>query len=134
LDAYDFMPLPVGPTFDFRQMQLARIRQARCLTFTRNLVGLDTAGGPVAPRDLRSGPALSRPVSVQVGVVTNDIDAGRSIAFFNHLGYRARSVGSQGLGTRVYVEARTLGDIETIIGTAQQAGFIGSYPSRYVTF
>ena len=42
LDAYDFLPLPVGPAFDFRQMQIARIQQARCLTFTRNLVGLET--------------------------------------------------------------------------------------------
>ena len=71
---------------------------------------------------------------MQVGVVTNDEDAGRAIAFFNRLGYRARSVGSPGLGTRVYVEARTLGEIETIVGLAQEAGFIGPYPSRYVTF
>jgi hypothetical protein len=122
LDAYDFMPLPVGPAFDFRQMQLARIRQARCLTFTRNLVGLDTVGGIVAPREAPSGPALIRPVALQVGVVTNDNDAERAMAFFNHLGYRTRSVGSPGLGTRVYVEARTLGNIETIIGLAQQVG------------
>jgi hypothetical protein len=134
LDAYDFMPLPVGPAFDFRQMQLARIRQARCLTFTRNLVGLDTVGGIVAPREAPSGPALIRPVAVQVGVVTNDNDAERAMAFFNHLGYRTRSVGSPGLGTRVYVEARTLGNIETIIGLAQEVGFIGPYPSRYATF
>ena len=41
-----------------------------------------------------AGPVLSRPVAVQVGVVTNDHDVGRAIAFFNRLGYRARSVGS----------------------------------------
>ena len=41
LDSYDFLPVPVGPAFDFRQMQIARIQQARCLTFTRNLVGLE---------------------------------------------------------------------------------------------
>ena len=132
-DAYEFMPL-AGPTFDFRQMQLARIRQARCLTFTRNLVGLDTAAGRVASREASSGPFLNRSVAVQVGVVTTDVDAGRAMAFFSHLGYRARSVGSPGLGTRVYVEARALGDIEAIIGSAQQVGFIGPYPSRYVTF
>ena len=35
LNSYDFLPVPVGPGFDFRQMQIARIQQARCLTFTR---------------------------------------------------------------------------------------------------
>ena len=85
-------------------------------------------------REAPSGPVLSRPAAVQVGVVTNYQDAGRAIAFFNRLGYRARSVGSPRLGTRVYVEARTLGDIETIVGLAQEAGFVGPYPSRYAIF
>ena len=134
LDSYDFLPLPGGPAFDFRQMQIARIQQARCLTFTRNLVGLEAKAGQVADREAPSGPVLSRPAAVQVGVVTNDQDAGRAIAFFNRFGYRARSVGSPGLGARVYVEARTLGEIETIVGLAREAGFIGPYPSRYVIF
>ena len=73
-------------------------------------------------------------VAVQAGVVTNDQDAGRAIAFFNRFGYRARSVGSPRLGARVYVAARTLGEIETIVGLARGAGFIGSYASRYVVF
>jgi hypothetical protein len=71
---------------------------------------------------------LNRPVAVQVGVVTNDDDVGRAIAFFSRLGYRARSVGAPRLGARVYVEARTLGDIERIVGLAQKAGFVGPTP------
>lgn len=134
LDSYDFLPVPGGPAFDFRQMQIARIQQARCLTFTRNLVGIEAKGGQTSGREPPSGPVLSRAVAVQVGVVTNVDDAGRAIAYFNRLGYRARSVGSPRLGTRVYAEARTLGDIQTIVGLAQEAGFIGPYPSRYVVF
>ena len=134
LDSYDFLPVQVGPTFDFRQMQIARIQQARCLTFTRNLVGLEANGSQAARGKAQSGPVLTRPAAVQAGVVTNDEDARRAIAFFNGLGYRARSVGSPRLGTRVYVEARTLGDIRSIVVLAQEVGFIGPYPSRYVTF
>lgn len=134
LDSYDFLPVPVGPAFDFRQMQIARIQQARCLTFTRNLVDLEGKAGQAADREAPSGPVLSRAAAVQVGVVTNYQDVVRAIAYFNRLGYRARSVGSPGLGARVYVEARTLGEIQTIVGVAQEAGFIGPYPSRYVIF
>ena len=105
LNSYDFLPVPVGPGFDFRQMQIARIQQARCLTFTRELVGLETFS--MTPREAPAGPFLRPAQAVQAGVVTSDADAGRAIAFFNRLGYRARSVGSAGLGTRVYVEART---------------------------
>ena len=134
LDAYDFLPQAVTPAFSFRQMQIARIQQARCLTFTRSLVGLETTGDAAASHKVHAGPVLNRPVAVQVGVVTNDDDVGRAIAFFNRLGYRARSVGAPRLGTRVYVEARTLGDIERIVGLAEEAGFVGPYPSRYATF
>ena len=80
------------------------------------------------------GPALGRPVAVQAGVVTSDADAGRARAFFEGLGYRARTQGSPRLGTRVFVEARTVGQVEDIVGVAGQAGFVGAFPSRFVTF
>ena len=67
-------------------------------------------------------------------IVTNMADEARSLAFFQALGYRARTVGAPDLGTRVYVEARSLGDIQNIVSIATNAGFIGPYPSRYVTF
>jgi len=134
LDAYDFVPLPGGPSFDFRQMQIARIHQARCLTFTRNLIGLDAIDAGAAGREASSGPVLSRSAAVQAGVFTTDDDARRSVAFFNRHGYRARTIGSPGLGTRVYVEAQFLGEVETIIGLAREVGFVGPYPSRYTVF
>lgn len=133
-DAYEALPTP---GFDFRQMQLAKIRQHGCLTFHRQLVGLEgavasTAAEPRLPAP--QGPRLAAPVAVHVGVVTSDADAARAVAFFEGLGYRARSVGTSRLGTRVYVEARTAADIERILATAREAGFVGPYVSRFARF
>ena len=73
-------------------------------------------------------------MAVQAGVVTNMEDAGRARAFFEGLGYRARTQGSPRLGTRVYVEARTAGQVEDIVGIAREAGFVGPYASRFVIY
>jgi hypothetical protein len=134
LDAFEFVPEPGGVGFDFRQMQLARIRQARCVTFSNDLAGLEAAAQALAPHALPGGPAFPTPVAVQAGVVTNGQDAARSLAFFAGLGYRARTVGWPELGTRVYVEARTPDQIADVIAIAERAGFIGPYPSRWVRF
>jgi hypothetical protein len=133
LDAIEFGPRPGMVGFDFRQQQIARIQQAKCLTFTRDLEGLEGLGARLAPHTPPGGPAL-RPVAVQAGVVTNMEDAGRTRAFFEGLGYRVRTRGSPRLGTRVYVEARTAGQVEDIVAIAREAGFVGPYPSRFVTF
>jgi hypothetical protein len=129
LDAIDFLPV-VG--FDFRQMQLARLRQARCLTFSADIAGLEAIVVPAGPA--AAGPVLRPRVAVQAGVVTNMEDDARARAFFERLGYRARSVGAPGLGRRIYVEATTQGEIGEIVGIAGQAGFVGAYPSRFVIF
>ena len=118
---------------DLWQMQIARIQQARCLTLTRDLVGLEQLGEDLAPQARPAGPAL-RPVAVQAGVVTNMDDDARARAFFEKLGFRARSVGAPRLGRRIYVEATSPQALQQILSIAQQAGFIGPYPSRYVTF
>ena len=133
LDGFDWLPTPtIG--FNFRQMQLARIRQANCITFTRDLAGLDTLPDePPAPQT-SSAVAFQRAQAVQAGVVTNADDANRAMAFFAAYGFRSRTIGYPGLGTRIYVQARTLGDIDRIVALAQQAGFVGPYPSRYVLF
>ncbi len=132
-DGFLFLPMPSAPGYDFRQQQLSRIRQAQCLTLTRKLAPMDTID---ASASLRSPPgqALRYAVAVQAGVVTNPADEARSLAFFQEHGFRARSVGAPGLGTRIYVEARTTGDIQDIVALAQRAGFVGPYPSRFVTF
>jgi hypothetical protein len=135
LDAIDFGPRPalVGG-FDFRQSLVAQVHQGRCLTFGDDIAGLEALGASPAPHAVPSGPALGRPVAVQAGVVTSDADAGRARAFFEGLGYRARTQGSPRLGTRVFVEARTAGQVEDIVGVAGQAGFVGAFASRFVTF
>lgn len=133
LDAIEEQPgLSVG--FDFRAQQIARIQQAKCLTFSRQIAGLEALATDLAPHVPPPGPTLVPSVAVQAGIVTSDADAGRARAFFEALGYRARSQGAPRLGTRVYVEARTVGQIEDIVATAARAGFVGPYPSRFVRF
>jgi hypothetical protein len=135
LDAIDFGPRPaVVGGFDFRQSLVARVHQGRCLTSSRDLDGIEALAASLAPHAPPAGPALRRAVVVQAGVVTNDADAGRARAFFEGLGYRARTQGSPRLGTRVFVEARTAGQVEDVIATAGQAGFVGAFPSRWVIF
>ena len=135
LDAIDFGPRPalVGG-FDFRQSLIAQVQQNRCLTFTRNLEGLEGLAASLAPHAPPGGPPFGGAVAVQVGVVTNDADAGRARAFFEGLGYRARTQGSPRLGTRVFVEARTAGQVEDIVALAGEAGFVGAFPSAWVRF
>ncbi len=132
-DAIEFMPLPSPPAFNFRQQQLSRIRQAQCLTLSRNLQPMDVSVAETVPRSA-PGPRLGYPVAVQAGVVTNMEDEARALAFFAALGYRARSVGAPDLGTRIYVQALSAGDIHDIVAIATGAGFRGPYPSRFVTF
>ena len=66
-DAFVFTPQPWGLTFDFRQMQLARIRQARCITFTADLAGMDAAAKSLAGHRPPAGMALQAPVAVAAG-------------------------------------------------------------------
>lgn len=134
LEGMEHTPFSGGPGYDFLSAQLARIRQADCITFTSDLTGMETAGASLLPHVPPAGPLLRPSVAVQVGVVTNPTDAGRTIAFFEALGYRTRAQGAPRLGTRVYVEARTPAQVEDIVTLAAKAGLIGAYPSRYVRF
>ena len=135
LDAIDFGPRPaMTGGFDFRQSLVAAVQQNHSLTLTRNLEGLEAVGAGLAPHAPPGGTTLGRAVAVQAGVVTNEDDAGRARAFFEGLGYRARTQGSPRLGTRVFVEARTAGQVEDILAIAGQAGFVGAIASRYEVF
>jgi len=134
LDAIEKGPNAAMAGFDFRAQQIARIQEARCVTFSRQIAELEALAGELAPHSPPPGPALVPTAAVQAGVVTRDADAARARAFFEGLGYRARTQGSPRLGTRVYVEAGTLGQVEDIVATARRAGFVGAYPSRFVRF
>src|SRR4051812_39882556 len=87
LDSFELAPAPLALGFDFRQMQLARIRQARCITFTSQLAGMEAVAGRLTPHAVPAGPVYRAPVAVQAGVVTNPNDEGRALAFFSQLGY-----------------------------------------------
>lgn len=134
LDSFELAPAPLTVGFDFRQVQLARIRQSRCITFTDQLAGLESVATELRPHTILGGPVYRFSVAVQAGVVTNPQDEARALSFFSGLGYRARSVGWPDLGTRVYVEAKTANQVSDIVSIAQRAGFVGPYPSNWVTF
>lgn len=133
LDGFDRLPaLTAG--FDFRQMQIARIRQGNCITFTRDLAGMETLSDQALGGQSSTVTLFARSRAVQAGVVTKADDVSRGMTFFANHGFRSRAVGYAGLGTRLYVEAHAASDIQRIVVLAQQAGFVGPYLSRYVLF
>lgn len=116
----------VAPPLVEQQAQL--IRQAGCITLTRDLAGMKA----IPPSTLvNSGPAIA-PISLHVGVVTNMEDDARARAFFEAHGVPARSVGSAPLGRRIYVGPfATQGALDQARDLALRAGFIAPYPARF---
>jgi hypothetical protein len=110
-------------------MQQAQwLRNAGCITLTRDLDGMETLAAPPAPTP---GPAIA-PISLHAGVVTNMADDARSIAFFSSRGLPARSVGSAPLGRRVYVGPfASEGELAAAHDLAVAAGFVAPYAARF---
>ena len=81
------------------EAQAQRVRNAGCITLTRDLAGMEAVGGPPVAD---SAPAIP-PISLHAGVVTNMQDDARARAFFAAHGVPARSVGSAPLGRRIYL-------------------------------
>jgi hypothetical protein len=109
-------------------MQAQRIRQAGCITLTRDIARMEAVGGPPVAD---SGSAIA-PVGLHAGVVTNMQDDGRARAFFAAHGVPARSVGSAPLGRRVYLGPfATRGALDQARDLALRAGFIAPYPARF---
>ena len=81
------------------ETQAQRVRNAGCITLTRELVGMETVAAPPVSN---AGPAIA-PTQLHAGVVTNMADDARARAFFASKGVLARSVGSAPLGRRIYI-------------------------------
>lgn len=110
------------------EMQAQLIRQAGCITLTRDLVGMESA--PATPVT-DSGPAIPS-VGLHAGVVTNMADDARSRAFFAARAVPARTVGSAPLGRRVYLGPfATEGALDQARDLALRAGFAAPYPARF---
>lgn len=111
------------------EAQAQRIRQAGCITMTRDLAGMEaTGGGPVTD----AGPALARPVPLHAGVVTNMQDDARARAFFAGHGIPARSIGSAPLGRRIYLGPfATEAALDQARDLALRAGFVAPYPVSF---
>lgn len=71
LEQMEHTPFSGGPGYDFLSAQLARIRQADCITFTNDLSGMEATGTALLPHVPPTGPQLQPSVAVQAGVVTN---------------------------------------------------------------
>jgi hypothetical protein len=109
------------------EAQAQRIRQAGCITLTRELAGMEATEGSVAD----SGAAIV-PVSLHAGVVTNMEDDGRARSFFGSRGVPARSVGSAPLGRRIYLGPfATQGALDAARDLALRAGFVAPYPVQF---
>jgi hypothetical protein len=109
------------------QRQGNAISQAGCLSYTRDLTGLDSTGGTVSD----SGPIVV-PISVHAGVVTNMNDEARAIAFFEERGVRVRTIGNAALGRRIYLGPfQTQGALDDAIALSRQAGFVAPYPAKF---
>jgi hypothetical protein len=110
------------------EAQAQRIRQAGCITLTRDLAGMEAVGGPPVAN---AGPAIA-PLLLHAGVVTNMQDDARARAFFEAHGLPARSVGSAPLGRRIYVGPfATQGALDQARDLALRAGFVAPYPARF---
>ena len=116
----------VAPPLVEQQAQV--IRQAGCITLTRDLAGMDA----IPPSTISaSGPAIA-PISLHAGVVTNMEDDARARAFFEAHGVPARSRGSAPLGRRIYAGPfATQGALDQARDLALRAGFIAPYPARF---
>ena len=110
------------------ETQAQLVRNAGCITQTRDIAGMEAVGGPAVTD---SGPAI-RPVALHAGVVTNMQDDARARAFFEAHGVAARSVGSAPLGRRIYVGPfATQGALDQARDLALRAGFVAPYPARF---
>jgi hypothetical protein len=114
------------------EAQAQRVRQAGCITMTRDLAGMETTGpAPATPPAMSPGAAIA-PISLHAGVVTNMADDARARAFFESHGIPARSVGSAPLGRRVYLGPfATQRALDAARDLALRAGFVAPYPARF---
>lgn len=104
------------------------IKGRGCVTFTDEIADLSAVESP-AP--VAGGPLIA-PISLHVGVLTNMPDDARVVNFFNNRGVPARSIGSPGLGRRVYLGPfRNQGALEAAAVLAERAGFDSAYPAEF---
>ncbi len=110
------------------ETQAQRVRNAGCITLTRELVGMETVAAPAVGS---TGPAIA-PTLLHAGVVTNMADEARARAFFASKGVLARSVGSAPLGRRIYIGPfATQGALDEARALALDAGFASPYPATF---
>jgi hypothetical protein len=122
-----------GRRFDDRvapppvEAQAQRVRNAGCITLTRDLAGMEGTAGQVA-----DGGAAIAPISLHAGVVTSMADDARARAFFASQGVPARSLGSAPLGRRIYLGPfATQEALDGARDLAFRAGFRFPYPVQF---
>lgn len=116
-----------------RPMQ--KLRTSGCLTRPGDLDGMEAVAERLSPHVVTdSGPAIP-PTTVQVGIITSFQDSARAARFFRSLGYRARGIGAEGLGRRLFIGPFTSqGALDEALSIARQAGFIAPLPAKHTRF
>jgi hypothetical protein len=119
----DRMPIPPA-----LQLEVSALRSAGCLTDAADLAPM--AG--IGPEPVRDGGATIPPTALHAGVVTSTVDEALALGFFDARGARARSIGSAGLGRRIYLGPfATQGALEGARDLAVRAGFAAPYPAVF---
>jgi hypothetical protein len=102
------------------------LRSNGCITYSRDLVGMETAPHEVAAAPADTG-RYTPGLLVHAGVVTSMADDARARGYFSSLGYDSYSLGTAGLGRRIYVgPLATEAQAQNVLTAARRAGF--DYP------
>ena len=106
------------------------LRSRDCLTRSTDLAGMSAAlRDPSLPRG--SGVRAPGGALVHVGAVTGTRDDFRALDYFEALGYPAYSLGTAGVGRRIYVgPMATDAGVAAVIDAARRAGFAYPYVKR----
>jgi hypothetical protein len=114
------IPLAVQPVVGW-------LRSNDCITYSRDLMGMETAPRELAAVSARAGRWTPGAI-VHAGAVTSMGDDARARAYFASLGYPAYSLGTAGLGRRVYVgPLASEGEVQAVLEAARRAGFRHPY-------
>jgi len=108
----------------------AWLRNGDCITLSRDLAGMDAAlRDPATPRG--DGSRARGGALVHAGAVTSIRDDARSLGYFEALGYHAYSIGTPGVGRRVFVgPMATDAGAAAAMDAARRAGFRYPYIRR----
>jgi hypothetical protein len=106
------------------------LRNNGCITYSRDLTGMAAAlQDPATPRG--DGSRQRSGALIHAGAVTSIRDDARALDYFSALGFHSYSLGTPGIGRRVYVgPMATEAGVAAVLDAAQRGGFAYPYVTR----